>query len=30
MAESSKNERIKILETLLDAIRIIAKVFDML
>ena len=30
MAESSKNERIKILEVLLDAIRIIAKVFDML
>ncbi len=30
MSNSSENRRIKILEALLDAIRILAKVFDLL
>ena len=30
MEESSKDRRIKILEAFLDAIRILAKVFDLL
>ena len=30
MPDSSENRRIKILEALLDAIRILAKVFDLL